>query len=139
MFGEIGGWSERDLDRQDTAYRAWVLRERSAGRLFGLVVESADGTVAGSGVVWLQPSQPRPGRLSRQWMPYIMSMYTEPEFRGRGVATALVREMVRWATRKGYRRIFLHASPAGRPVYRRLGFENGNEMRRDLPARPLRR
>lgn len=136
MFGEIGGWSEPELDRHDAAYRRWFVRERRARRLFGFVIDASDGEPAGSGVVWLQPSQPRPARLSRCSMPYIMSMFTEREFRGRGVATRLVEEMVRWANRRGYRRIFLHASAAGRPVYRRLGFGDGNEMRLDLPRRP---
>ena len=139
MFREIGRWSERDLDRHDRTYRAWALGEMRAHRLIGLIVETAEGRPVGSGVVWLQPSQPRPGTLSRLTMPYIMSMFTEPGFRGRGVATRLVEEMVRWATSRGYRRIFLHASIAGRPVYARLGFQIGNEMRLDLPRRALRR
>lgn len=139
MFRAIGRWSERALERQDAEYRKWARREMRARRLFGLIIESADGLVAGSGVVWLQPSQPRPGKLARLTMPYIMSMFTEPEFRGQGVAGRLVEEMVGWATRQGYHRIFLHASPMGRPVYERLGFENGNEMRLDLPRRRSRR
>ena len=139
MFRAIGRWSERDLARHDRTYRKWVLGEMRARRLIGLVVETPTGRAIGSGVVWLQPSQPRPGRLSRLSMPYFMSMFTEPEFRGRGVATLLVEEMVRWATVRGFRRIFLHASIAGRPVYARLGFENGNEMRLDLPRRIPRR
>ena len=135
MFRAIGRWSDRDLDRHDAVYRRWVVREMRALRLIGWVIESSDGVPAGSGVVWFQPSQPRPGRLLRPSMPYIMSMFTEPKLRGRGVATRLVEEMVREATRRGFRRIFLHASPMGRPVYERLGFVDGNEMRLDLPVR----
>ena len=139
MFRAIGRWSERDLARHDRTYARWALGEMRARRLIGLVVVTSEGRPVGSGVVWLQPSQPRPGKLSRLTMPYIMSMFTEPQFRGKGVATRLVEEMVRWATVRGYRRIFLHASTLGRPVYARLGFENGNEMRLDLPRRASRR
>jgi GNAT superfamily N-acetyltransferase len=135
MWEEIGGRSRAELDRADPAYRRWVVRETRAHRFIGFLVEDGRGQVAGSGAVWLQPAQPRPGRLSRLRMPYILSMFTEPEFRGRGVASRIVRAMVRWATLHGYRRIFLHASRMGRPVYAKLGFSDGSEMRLDLPRR----
>jgi len=134
MFREIGRWSSATLARSARAYRRWARRELAARRLFGFVVEDPEARVVGSGVVWLQPSQPRPAPLARLAMPYIMSMYTEPSFRRRGVATTLVRAMVVWATARGFRRIFLHASRKGRPVYERLGFRAGNEMRLDLSA-----
>ena len=135
MWEEIGGPTRAELDRADPAYRRWVVRETRAHRFIGFLVEDAKGRAAGSGAVWLQPAQPRPGRLSRLHMPYILSMFTEPEFRGRGVASRLVRAMVRWATLHGYRRIFLHASSMGHPVYATLGFSDGNEMRLELPFR----
>jgi GNAT superfamily N-acetyltransferase len=135
MWEEIGGRTRAELDRADPAYRRWVVRESRAGRFIGFLVEDASGRVAGTGAVWLQPAQPRPGRLSRLEMPYILSMFTEPEYRGCGVASRMVRGMVRWATLHGYRRIFLHASRMGRPVYEKLGFADGTEMRLDLPRR----
>jgi GNAT superfamily N-acetyltransferase len=139
MWEEIGGRTPAELDRADPAYRRWVVREVRARRFIGFVIEDGRGHVAGSGAVWLQPAQPRPGRLSRLRMPYIMSMYTEPAFRGRGVASRIVRAMVRWSTLRGYHRIFLHASHAGRPVYAKLGFTDGSEMRLELPRRRARR
>ncbi|MGP8078615.1 MAG: GNAT family N-acetyltransferase [Thermoplasmata archaeon] len=135
MWLDIGGRLRSQLDRADPVYRRWVRRELLARHAFGFVVEARDGRPAGSGVIWLVPSQPRPGRLGRRRMPYVMSMYTEPEFRGRGVATQIVRAQVRWARERGYARIFLHASERGRPIYARLGFVPGNEMRLDLPGR----
>ncbi len=139
MWHDIGAARARaELDRADAAYRRWVVRETRAGRFVGFLVRGSDGRVAGSGAIWLQPVQPRPGRLARLELPYILSMYSEPDLRGRGVASRLVRAMVRWARERGYRRVFLHASKAGRPVYAGLGFVEGNEMRRDLPT-PRRR
>jgi len=72
-------------------------------------------------------------------MPYVLSMYTEPEFRGRGVASRIVREMMRRSRARGFGRIVLHASRFGRSVYERLGFESGSEMRRELIRRPASR
>jgi GNAT superfamily N-acetyltransferase len=137
MWREIGRWSEADLDRADRAYRTWVLREMAGRRFVAFIIEGPRGKATGSGAMWLAPSQPRPGRLAGEKMPYIMSMFTEPAFRGRGVATRLVRALVEWAAEHGYARVVLHASKKGRPVYERLGFENGREMRLDL-TRPSR-
>jgi len=135
MFADIGGRTPRELAAHDRVYVRWARKRIRTGELRAFVVENPEGRTVGSGAIWLQPQQPRPGRLARQAWPYIMSMYTEPAFRGRGVASRLVDVMVRWATEHRYPRIFLHASKMGRPVYARAGFEDGNEMRLELPAR----
>lgn len=132
MWEDIGGRSRAALNRADPAYRRWVRRQIEAGRFVGFVVEDAAGTPAGSGGIWISPVHPRPGRLRRLTMPYILSMYTDPRFRRRGVARRIVRAMVRWARARGYRRIYLHASRMGRGVYAGLGFVSGSEMRREL-------
>lgn len=132
MWEEIGGFAPRDLDRADRAYRRWVVRERRARRFLAFVVEEPPGRPVASGALWKAPAQPRPGRLARESMPYVLSMYTEPAVRGRGLASDLVRAMVAWSAAHGYRRVYLHASKSGRPVYARLGFVDGNEMRLEL-------
>jgi GNAT superfamily N-acetyltransferase len=137
MWEEIRDFSPADLDRHDRVYRRWVRREMAGRRFLARIVETADGTPVGSGGLWLMPMQPRPGPLGRGEMPYILSMYTELAHRGKGVATRIVQEFVRWSATHGYGRIFLHASPFGRPVYERLGFEPGSEMR--LALAPVRR
>jgi len=137
MWTDIGIFTAADISAAAPAYRRWMTRERRARRFYGFLAESPEGTVVGSGAVWLQPVQPRPGALSGTEAPYIMSMYTEPAFRGRGVATQLVGSMIEWSRRRRYARITLHASAQGRPVYLRVGFEASNEMRYNL--RPIAR
>jgi RimJ/RimL family protein N-acetyltransferase len=68
--------------------------------------------------------------------PYLLSMYTRPEARGRGVASAIVRAAIAWSTQHGHRIMRLHASAQGRGVYARFGFERSWEMRRDGSDRP---
>ncbi len=128
-------WTEPELTRSLAVYRRWAAREMLAGRLAGFVVETDDGRPAGSGMVWLQPVQPRPGPDVGCVQPYIHSMFTEPEFRGQGVASRVVRALLRWSTDRGYTRVTLHASEQGRPVYERLGFAPSREMRLELPSR----
>ena len=59
----------------------------------------------------------------------VLNVYTEPEWRRRGVAEALMREVIRWAREERLDRLVLHASEQGRPLYQRLGFAATNEMR----------
>ncbi len=59
----------------------------------------------------------------------IINVFTEPEWRRRGLATLLLREVINWARTERLDRLVLHASDEGRSVYERLGFIQTNEMR----------
>jgi GNAT superfamily N-acetyltransferase len=59
----------------------------------------------------------------------VLNVYTEPAWRRRGVAEALMRQVIRWAESERLDRLVLHASDEGRPLYQRLGFAATNEMR----------
>jgi GNAT superfamily N-acetyltransferase len=132
MWEAIGRGTPDQLDDHDRRYRAWLRSETRAGRFVAFVACEASGRSLGSGAIWLMPSQPRPDPHPRKVVPYILSMYTDPGARGRGVASRIVRELVRWARAEGYGRVLLHASKMGRHVYERLGFRATNEMRRNL-------
>jgi len=138
MWAEIRRYPRDLLDAHDVVYARWVRPLMGSGRFLAVLVEDRRGEVVGSGGLWLMPAQPRPGPLGRGEMPYILSMYTEVPYRGHGVASRIVQDFVRWSMARRYGRIFLHASTAGRPVYTRLGFSAGSEMRLELPP-PRRR
>lgn len=59
----------------------------------------------------------------------ILNVYTEPEYRRRGIARRLMRAMIDWCRQEGFARVTLHASDDGRHLYESLGFESSNEMR----------
>jgi predicted acetyltransferase len=63
-----------------------------------------------------------------------MSFYTEPAYRGQGLATLIVKETMNWSRDKGYPWMTLHASAAGRGVYEKLGWEATTEMRYTVTA-----
>ena len=62
-------------------------------------------------------------------VPLVVNVYTEPQLRGQGIARALMTTLMKWATSRGFDRVFLHASEFGRPLYQSLGFVPSNEMR----------
>ena len=127
MWEDMGERDERELDRADLVYRKWARKQLGAGILHAWLVEDRQGQVVGGGCLWLQPHQPHPGG-NQQVKPYLMSMYTNPGFRGRRVASRIVREAVSWCRKNGYSWMVLHASKAGRRLYSRLGFKRTWEM-----------
>src|SRR5579863_3423197 len=55
---------------------------------------------------------------------------TRPEHRGRGFARALVQTALDFADRRGVRSVLLDATDMGRPVYRKLGFRDQQDIER---------
>ena len=62
----------------------------------------------------------------------ILNVYTEPQYRRRGIARQIMETMIAWCKQAGFARVSLHASEHGRPLYESLGFEDSNEMRLNL-------
>ena len=63
---------------------------------------------------------------------YIMNIWTDPEFRGRGIAWKVLDILTAAARERGCLSLSLHATDMGRPLYRRYGFSVGEEMLMDL-------
>ncbi len=58
---------------------------------------------------------------------YVANVYTAPDYRGRGIATALLDRAVAEAKRRGVEQLWLGASRMGRPVYLKYGFTETDE------------
>jgi len=131
MFGELGRADSRAIEVHDEAFPRWVRREMKAKRIVCFLVETEKGRVVGGGSVWLREVQPYPG-FSGGKVPYLMSMYTEPAYRRKGVGSLVVRQAITWSRRHGYSSITLHGSRYGRPLYLKLGWKRSWEMELDL-------
>ena len=91
--------------------------------------------VAGAGVQLREvPPHPQPdadGKIDivagRQAI--IQNVYTQPEWRRRGLAGLLIKRIIDWTREQGIQSLVLHASDDGRAVYERLGFIQTTEMR----------
>ena len=59
----------------------------------------------------------------------ILNVYTEVEFRRRGIARLVMQTILAWIESYGLRSVNLHASVDGRALYEKLGFIQTNEMR----------
>ncbi|WP_031070138.1 GNAT family N-acetyltransferase [Streptomyces sp. NRRL S-118] len=85
------------------------------------VVDAAPGRVASCAVGFLLPRLPGPGS-SKPFNGDISTVATDPEFRRRGYARAVVTALMDWMAVRGCKRISLTASPEGEPLYTSLGF-----------------
>jgi len=107
----------------DGTFVAWVVR--ADGR------HDEEHIVAGGGIQ-LRSLMPRPGHLDGAPEALIVSMWTEPAHRRRGLGTRVLDAMLAWCRARGIRRLMLHASSDGRPLYAGRGFKATNEMRLEL-------
>ena len=68
---------------------------------------------------------------------WIGMVLVQPDLRRRGVGTALLEHCLAHLERRGVRCVKLDATPAGRPVYERLGFKPESTLTRWEAARAL--
>jgi GNAT superfamily N-acetyltransferase len=59
---------------------------------------------------------------------YVTNMYTAPEYRGHGIAAALLDHIVEEAKLKNVKKLWLGASEMGRPVYLKYGFSETDDL-----------
>jgi GNAT superfamily N-acetyltransferase len=114
--------------------RPWLARALADGSYRHWLALDATGRVAGGGGVLLGPwpANPRDPCTERA---VILNVYTEPEFRGQGIARRIMLTILKWVKERGLRSVNLHASAEGRHLYEKLGFEATNEMRLKFEGR----
>ena len=62
----------------------------------------------------------------------VLSVFTEPEYRGRGLCSALMRNLVEYGKKRGLGRIDLSATEEGYPIYAKVGFKDKEHRYRDM-------
>lgn len=118
---EVGNFKAgADAGELGAAMREYLARKMPAGEFLAWVAVAGGAVVATSGVTIFErpPNGANPAGLEA----YLSNMYTVPAWRGRGVGTALVATVVAHLKTTGVRRIWLHATEQGRPVYAKAGF-----------------
>jgi GNAT superfamily N-acetyltransferase len=89
--------------------RVFIVRARSLGVTADGI---ADLPVASAGAIVAGP------------VGVIGNVTVRPEFQRRGLGGLLTAHAIAWQRAQGARAVWLDATPAGRPLYRRLGFED---------------
>ena len=138
MFQDMGlvpdklfeSYRTKALDRLSQAlasgdYVGWLASETNA----------PEKVIAGAGVV-IRVVPPFPHRhengeitIAEGRQGVIVNVFTEPEWRRRGIAKQLMKKIIAWSRKQSLDDLVLHASDDGRALYEQLGFVLTNEMR----------
>ncbi len=118
METHLPGYFERCLGKELVAFVARV-EGRPVAAAYLLIVE--------------KPANPfLPNGLEGE----VLSVYTEDEYRGKGVCTQLMKNLIAYGIEKKLCRINLMATDEGYPIYQKLGFvdkvQNYKDMRLKL-------
>ena len=65
----------------------------------------------------------------------VLSVYTEPEYRGQGLCTKLIQNLIDYGRERGLGRVDLSATQEGYPIYAKLGFQDKEHRYTDMRYR----
>jgi GNAT superfamily N-acetyltransferase len=116
--GDIKG--DSDTANLAEATRKYLGEKMPSGEFLAWVAEVDCQIVATSGLVFFQ-RPPYNGNLSGLEA-YVMNVYTIPMWRGQGIATALLKEIISFVKATEVTRLWLHATEDGKRIYNKLGF-----------------
>ena len=126
VWREVGGWDDETMALQIPIWAAWFYDAVADGRYRSWIAEK-DGEAIASGSLLVYAAIPRPGSESDR-EGRVQSVYVVPDARRRGIARALMDEIIAHARSIPLIRLVLHPSDDARPLYAVLGFSELDEM-----------
>jgi GNAT superfamily N-acetyltransferase len=133
VWRDAGRHTDAEVLPQIPVWAAWLAGAIEDGSYVAWIAADAGGAAVGSAGLLLRATLPRPGfpadRDGR-----VHSVYVIPELRRRGIARALMAELIDFARSSSLIQLVLHPSDDGRPLYLGLGFVAIEEMALRFPA-----
>lgn len=131
MFREAGK-TDHDLARMASPFAVWLQPRLADGRYFGFMAEMENGeTIGGVGLMEIDwpphPAHPEDFRRG-----YVLNVFVEPPYRGRGIARALMEASEKAFQERGVTYAILHSTDAGRPCYEKMNWLLTTEMAKHL-------
>ncbi len=102
------------------AIRQYLTKTLPTGQFVAWVAQVNSEIIGTSGMVMFEKPPVYGNLLGLD--AYIMNIYTVPNWRGKGVATALLREIISYVKMTDARRIWLDATEDGKRLYEKFGF-----------------
>ena len=125
-FGSVSEEERAGMEKQLPDYFARKL----GSELIAFVARDADKIVS---VAYLHIIEmPANSILLNGLYGEVLSVYTEPEYRGRGLCSTLMRNRVEYGKKRGLGRIDLSATDEGYPIYAKIGFKDKEHRYRDM-------
>ncbi|MBO4473317.1 MAG: GNAT family N-acetyltransferase [Clostridiales bacterium] len=115
-FGPISEEEKKNMEDRLPEYF-----ERRLGKEIMAFVARAEGRLVAA-VLLLIVEKPMNPSIPNGLCGDVLSVYTEETYRGRGICSTLMKNMVDYAKKEGLSRITLSATKDGYPVYKKAGF-----------------
>ena len=125
-FGSISENEEKSMREQLPDYF-----ERRLGKELIAFVARAEGRLVAAAYLLIieKPANPYlPNGLDGE----VLSVYTEDAFRGNGICTQLIKNLIDYGREHKLCRIDLNATDQGYPIYKKLGFEDKTQKYTDM-------
>ncbi|MBL1203190.1 MAG: GNAT family N-acetyltransferase [Nostoc sp. ZfuVER08] len=120
LLREVGNIkTDCDTTKLAQAIRKYLGEKIPSGEFLAWVAEVDSQIVATSGLVFFQ-RPPSNGNLSGIEA-YVMNVYTIPMWRGQGIATAVLKEIITFVKTTEAKRLCLYATEDGKRLYEKLG------------------
>jgi GNAT superfamily N-acetyltransferase len=138
MFQDMGDVPPHLFDKFCAMSRDRLREQLTSGEYIGWLASPADslGKIIGGAGVQLRRAMPHPSTspngeagIAEGRHAIMLNVFTEPDWRRRGVAALLIQYIIDWSRKERLDRLILHASKEGRALYEKLGFVLTNEMK----------
>jgi len=119
MFRSMG-WNNLDLKIVETTTRNY-LEEKWDTKNPEVILKQVDSNIVGGCAIAFYSVLPDNRNLSGK-CGYILNMFIEPEYRGRGYATELIQHIIEISLSRGINKLSLHDTEMSRGIYEKNGF-----------------
>lgn len=119
MFRSMG-WTESDLIVTQAVTKRF-LQDAWDTQNPEVFLKSIDNTIIGGATVSYYGVLPDNRNPSGKCA-YVLNMFVEPEYRGRGFATEIIRHIIGSCKEKGINKIALHDTEMSKRIYEKEGF-----------------
>lgn len=131
MFEALGYDDLELLNKGDKAAISWYKEALVNEKHHAWVARTNNGKIVSSGALVIYERPPGPLSLSAK-VAFVMNVVTIPNYRRKGIAHRIMREILEWLSKTDVKLVELVASEWGKPLYESMNFININGMRLKL-------
>lgn len=129
MNDDFGSVSEHEKNCMETQLKDYFARKLGT-ELIAFVARDNEKLVAVAYLLVVE--MPANSGLLSGLYGVVMNVFTEPEYRGQGICTKLLQNLIEYGKSHGLGRIELSATENGYPIYKKLGFTEKNTKYKDM-------
>ena len=129
MIDDFGSITDKERESMETQLPGYF--ERELGKKLIAFVARAEGRLVAVAYLLIieKPANPF---LPNGFDSEVLSVYTEEEYRGKGICTRLMNNMIEYAGKHQICRIDLVATDEGYPIYKKIGFGDKVQKYKDM-------